>query len=105
VIPRRLKAATRFVECGVGLGGASARSMKGLRQIRNLPGATNLKAFVDRTGIPACLGGQQRDAYVAQAHRTARSLAALRSSISVNPTCLVKLVRPRVEQSGVDKHR
>jgi hypothetical protein len=83
-IPRSVEATTRFIECGVGLGGASARSMEGLRQIRNLDWAADLEAFVDRPGITAGRGDQQRDAYVVELHRAARSIAALRLSISCN---------------------
>jgi hypothetical protein len=58
--------------------------MEGLRQIRNLDWAADLEAFIDRPWITAGRGDQQRDAYVVELHRTARSLAALRLSISVN---------------------
>jgi hypothetical protein len=81
-IPRSLEAAARFIECGAGLGGASARSMEGFRQIGNLDRAAYLEAFVDRPRVTACRRDQQRDAYVAQLHRTARGLEAVRLFIS-----------------------
>ena len=51
--------------------------MEGLGQIRNLDWAADLEAFVDRPRITASRGDQQRDAYVVELHRIARSVAAL----------------------------
>jgi hypothetical protein len=69
VIPRRFKAAPGFLECGVGLGRAAARSAKCLRQVGDPGRLANLEAFVDRPRVTAGFGYQCRDAYVAELHR------------------------------------
>ncbi|HEY2500091.1 MAG TPA: hypothetical protein VGI68_01355 [Mycobacterium sp.] len=55
-IPGLLKAATSFLKCIAGLGGASGRIMKGTRQIGYLDRAAGLQALVDRPGITAGFG-------------------------------------------------
>jgi hypothetical protein len=84
--------------------------MEGLRQIRNLDWVADLEAFVDRPRITAGRGDQQRDAYVLEPHRTARSVAALRLSISVNagaaawPPASDTALAPNCSISRLDEH-
>jgi hypothetical protein len=59
--------------------------MKGLGQIGDLGRTTDLQALIDLPGITAGRRDQKRNTYVPEVHRTARSFAALRSSMSVNP--------------------
>lgn len=95
-IPGRFEAATGFLEGRVGLGGASTRRVKRLRQLGNLGRPTRVQAVLDRPGIAAGLGDQRPDVYVAQLHTTAFNSAALPSSMSVNPVAAWRAFSPTV---------
>src|SRR5271166_3736202 len=77
-VPGRFEALGCLLECLAGFGGAPARGMKRLRQIRNLGRATALQARIDRPGITPGLADQGRDAYVSKLHRNVQSRAANR---------------------------
>lgn len=73
MVPRGVEAATGLVERIGGLGGASARLEKRLRQLSNLKRATGLQALIDRPRVATRFGDQRRDADVAQLHGVVRS--------------------------------
>ena len=96
-VPGRLKAATRVIERGAALGGASSGSVKCFGQVRDLRGTTRLETLIDRPGITASFGDQRRDAYVAQLNPTANNIAFLSQTvIDATPAYLVARLNPNV---------
>src|SRR5579884_1789067 len=93
-VPRRLEAAARVQKRVVRLRRARTSVVKRLRQTGNLCRTAALQAGVDLPRVAAGVGDQQRDAYVAEVHRTASNFTVLRSSISVNAVAAVRALSP-----------
>nr|WP_165824999.1 hypothetical protein [Mycolicibacter senuensis] len=77
-VPGGLEPLACLGERGTGFGGAGAGVMEGLRQLVDDGWSPALQRVVDLPRVAAGCFDQQRQVYVLELHRTARSWAALR---------------------------